>query len=449
MDIVYHNTQTDTKHQLKSKRFQKSTHKKNLITALPIEAIQLDTIYQSAYLNEDEFIKALSTNAYEILNLDSTKSHIIKYLKTDDRYRVFTLQKDSIDTTKYSYITYEPLAYQSLYINSIIDSEYVDCFIKIKKSQSFIVYYKNGQYLESKSIQDYLNEALFSSYELNFLTQLLSNYNENISKLVIAMLESLSSLLTLEDKRVNDELNVSINRVFIDFDTTISKEYFGLFREYLDSRVSALDIDTLGCDTTSAIYTSMLVKNYNPKLNFINTQKSANNPNYISKQAASIIVASAISLAYPLYLASEVVATKIETLSMKDKIKEIENDKQKLLSSVKRYIEYKESLQARVSTLESEKKEMLASINSMYKDLDEKKADILVRISDKLKITDIAIEHISLQEKNGTNILSLSLQSSNKGKIDFVIKSLAHLDIYRKSIYKYHDKYRANLEVII
>jgi hypothetical protein len=449
MDIIYHNLNTTNKYQLKSKQFQKTQAKKSLSTALPISAIKVTSIDESSYINEEEFIRHLSVNAYDILELDKSKAHIIKYLKSNNRYRIFSLEKESIDISKYTYITYEPLSYQSLYDNTLITRHGIDCFIKIRENNSFITLYRDGEYLDSRCIDEYLHETLFTNYDLSFIKELLVNYNSNISKLIASMLESITSLIVLESKSVEKIYNSTIDRIFIDFDISIAKEYFVSFKEHIDSRIYSLDIDTLGCDTTTAIYTSMLVKNYNHKLNFITNQKPANNTNYISKSAASIIVASAISLAYPLYLASEVISTKIENISLNNQLKNIEANKQKLLSSVQRYVEYKSDLQNRLTELKSEKKEILTGINDMYKGLDNKKADILAKISDRLNITDVSIDNISLKEKNGTNIVSLSLLSDNRGKIDFVIKELAYLDFYRKSVYKYNNKYIANIEVII
>jgi hypothetical protein len=444
MQIIYKNQDTSRIFELNSKNFEQTTANNELITALPLEYMKVKSIKSIHYPNESEFVKDISKNAHHMLGLDPHKPHVLKYLQDDDSYKVFALDKSLLDISQYSYITYEPLVYQSLYENKFLTHS-IDLFIKIKKNSSFVVVYKNGKYYESRAIDEFLKETLYKKYDLNFLKEVLQTYNENIAGMIATLLEPISSLIVLE----SSEFKLDIKRVFLDFDFTIDDKYFEVFRNSIDEKIAPLNINTLGADTTSAIYTTMLVKSKNQALNFINIKKSANNSGYFSKSAASIVIASAISLAYPMYLASSVVTTKVETMALKKDLQKIQENKQRLLSSVQKYVDHKENLENRLATLKDEKSEILAGLNDIYKGLDDKKAQILAKISSKLNITDVSIDNISLKEQNGSNIVSLSLLSKSKGKIDFVIKELAYLEFYKKSVYKYNDKYRANIEVAI
>lgn len=121
----------------------------------------------SRRLDEDEVGDAVELEAYEALGLDSAVEYKIIYLETETTdtknraYNVFAFDSELItktfqnvkSKTKYiDYITAAPFLFESLYNRKIIDGDGIDCFIYFQKNDAFLVIYKNGRYLYSKSL---------------------------------------------------------------------------------------------------------------------------------------------------------------------------------------------------------------------------------------------------------------------------------------------------------
>jgi hypothetical protein len=447
MNLTYHNTKSEKYYKLNQKRFTSVKPNSELFSALPYRYIDIKTI-ENNLSNDEEFTRSISNDVYNTLDLNSDKKYVIKYLKYKNRYTFFTLDKEYIDVQKYKYLTYEPLIYSSLFENNLINDN-ITCFIKIVKSGSFIVFYDGEDYVCSYDIDKFLHSTVYSSFDLNFLREFLVKFEPNSYKLISSILAPLAMLVAMKCEKLKEEYNLDVNKIYLDFDITIDKEYTQILKDTIDSRVDILNIDPLGSDTSSVILSSMLIKTNNQKLNFIIPKSKSANNTYMSKAVASMLLASVVSLSYPLYLASQVVATKVETITLSGISNRLHLDKKRLITDIAKYREYKQKLKVNLNSMKQDRVQMLTSLNEINNKLSYTKSQILSNLTNRLKVTDISVENISLKENNGTNILTMSLQSNNEKEIKYVINELAYLEMNKKSIYRYNNYYKANIEVLI
>jgi hypothetical protein len=317
------------------------------------------------------------------------------------------------------------------------------------KSGSFIVFYDGEDYVCSYDIDKFLHSTVYSSFDLNFLREFLVKFEPNSYKLISSILAPLAMLVAMKCEKLKEEYNLDVNKIYLDFDITIDKEYTQILKDTIDSRVDILNIDPLGSDTSSVILSSMLIKTNNQKLNFIIPKSKSANNTYMSKAVASMLLASVVSLSYPLYLASQVVATKVETITLSGISNRLHLDKKRLITDIAKYREYKQKLKVNLNSMKQDRVQMLTSLNEINNKLSYTKSQILSNLTNRLKVTDISVENISLKENNGTNILTMSLQSNNEKEIKYVINELAYLEMNKKSIYRYNNYYKANIEVLI
>ena len=125
---------------------------------------------------EDSVAGALEDKAYEELGLDPAIEYTIKYIETsqsegEDRvFQLFILEDDKYydlfgnlrESIKYvDLIVPAPLLYKSLYDKEILSNKELHCFLYFGSYDTTIIFYKNGEYLYSKSI----NYSLKHIYE--------------------------------------------------------------------------------------------------------------------------------------------------------------------------------------------------------------------------------------------------------------------------------------------
>lgn len=450
MNLVYHNINTKKYFKLVNKRFQLTTPTKLMYTALPKSAMKVEFVtVDNENLSNNDLKGMLLSKAYDALSDSKNRKYTIKYLKNDIGYNLLMLDKSYIDISPYQYMTYEPLTYTTLFDNGLIKKEINSCFVKIKAEDSFMVFYQNGQYLYSISIDELIKQNILTLFAMDFILELLKKYDESYNKLLTNMVKALASIINEKLAEFFDKFELEVDNIFLDFDALVDSQYVEMFKSIIGEKVEPFSIDPLSSDSSTIILTSMLIKHNNQMLNFKTTQKSANNHTFVQKSVASVLVASAISLAYPAYLAYETVMTRLETIAINKSANEIAQNKKQLLASVKQYMVYKNELDKRLAGMKHDRKEILDNLDDIYQKVDNSKAEILSKLTNKLNITDISIENISLRTENGNNIVSLSLLSPKESRIRYVIDELASYDINKNSIYRYNKNFRANIEVIL
>lgn len=148
-------------------------NKKN-ITYLSNRLFLDEVVYISKNIPEEDLQDVIETTTYEILALDMSASYIIKYIEIfqnsneDDeenvnrKFHVFVILKKTfeeyfesvIDTFEYlDYIVPIPLLFKSIYSQNLISSSGVHAFIYLQHSDAFITFYKNSEFIYTKSFK--------------------------------------------------------------------------------------------------------------------------------------------------------------------------------------------------------------------------------------------------------------------------------------------------------
>ncbi|MFW5614494.1 MAG: hypothetical protein ACOCM3_07525, partial [Campylobacter hyointestinalis] len=115
----------------------------------------------------EEIEGVITQKAYEELALDQNFEYKINYIKQEDSTTIYDTfiantqaiyenYKEILQNIKYiDCITAAPLLMQVLYKNNILRKDGVDCFIYLQEDDAFLVVYKYGEYLQSKSLSRY------------------------------------------------------------------------------------------------------------------------------------------------------------------------------------------------------------------------------------------------------------------------------------------------------
>jgi len=137
------------------------------------------TVELSLHIDNADIADAIEIKAYEELGLDQSVDYKIEYIEesfqADKEVRVFNifvtepdtveeLFAESVDKTKFiDYIVPAPLLFRQIYKKEILQPSGVHCFLYFTKKDSFVVYFKNGSYIYSKSIK-YSLEYIYEQY---------------------------------------------------------------------------------------------------------------------------------------------------------------------------------------------------------------------------------------------------------------------------------------------
>lgn len=164
----------DSFHSLKKLHYNTS----NFVTSyMNNKDMIITTIKLSRSIPEEDIEDIIEIKAYEELGLDQASNYIISSfeIETDDderEFHIFVVTSELLEElylpvkeeTKYlDLIIPAPLLYKALYKKEILDDNAIHCFVYFTQNDAFITFYKNGDYLYSKSI-DYSLDQLYDKY---------------------------------------------------------------------------------------------------------------------------------------------------------------------------------------------------------------------------------------------------------------------------------------------
>jgi len=152
------------------------TYKKyyEYISYLLTKDIQIETIHLDFSVDAKNIAGAIEDVAYEELGLDPDREYIIKYYhsaKAKNSYQLFIIPRDKLESMfddaadvvgHIDAIVPAPLVYSVLY-DDLLDASGVHCFIYFMRDDAFITFYKDGEYIYSKSIE-YSLDVIFAQY---------------------------------------------------------------------------------------------------------------------------------------------------------------------------------------------------------------------------------------------------------------------------------------------
>jgi len=148
---------------------QKLSLKSNFffVTYLANKDMIIAPVEIGAGIAEEDLDGALENRAYEELGLDPTVEYMIRYLEIphsgDGRlFQLFAIEQEKyteIFSTLQKQVKYidliipAPLLYQTLYTLELVERRGVHCYLYFTHYDTFLTFYKDGEYLYSKSIK--------------------------------------------------------------------------------------------------------------------------------------------------------------------------------------------------------------------------------------------------------------------------------------------------------
>jgi len=158
---------------------QKLTLKSNFffVTYLANKDMIIAPIEIGSGIGEEDLEGALENRAYEELGLDPTVEYMIRHLEIphsgDGRlFQLFVIEQEKyteIFSTLRKQVKYvdlivpAPLLYRTLYELELVDRKGVHCYLYFTRYDTFLTFYKDGEYLYSKSIK-YSFEQIYDRY---------------------------------------------------------------------------------------------------------------------------------------------------------------------------------------------------------------------------------------------------------------------------------------------
>ena len=181
-NIVTLNAYTDKKYIYKSDTFKPlnklSYNTSNFIASYISNKDLISTsVSISRSIANEDIAGILDIKAYEELGLDQAKNYIISSIESEHsgeerEYHIFVAEPEILDElylpikteTKYiDLIVPAPLLYKVLYKKEILQDSGTHCFIYFTKLDAFVTFYKDGEFLYSKSI-DFSLEYIYDKY---------------------------------------------------------------------------------------------------------------------------------------------------------------------------------------------------------------------------------------------------------------------------------------------
>jgi len=158
---------------------KKVTLKNNnvFITYLANKDMIIAPIEIGAGIMEEDLDGAIENMAYDELGLDATVEYMIHHKEIEHggdgrHFQLFIIEKDMYveifselqKQIKYiDYIVPAPILFKSLYQTEKLQRKGVQCFLFFSENDTFVTFYKNGDYLYSKSIK-YSFQQIYDKY---------------------------------------------------------------------------------------------------------------------------------------------------------------------------------------------------------------------------------------------------------------------------------------------
>ncbi|ASC93534.1 hypothetical protein Sdiek2_1516 [Sulfurospirillum diekertiae] len=164
---------TYSKNEIKLNKLEKSDKNAFYTSYLQTRDVISATIDVSRNIPDSDLKDAIEIKVYDELALDSAIEYSISYIETESKdsknrsFNVFIIDATLIYTkltpikekTRYiDYVTSAPFLIKSLYRKNFIEADGTHCFVYFQKTDAFLVIYKNGEYVYSKSLHYSLKE---------------------------------------------------------------------------------------------------------------------------------------------------------------------------------------------------------------------------------------------------------------------------------------------------
>ncbi len=407
-NIVTLNAYTDKNYVFKGDSFSPlsklSYNTSNFITSyVSNKDIISSVIHLSRSIPEEDLEDILEIKAYEELGLDQASNYIItstevKTEAAEREFHLFVAESESLDQlylpikeeTKYlDLIIPAPLLYKSLYKKEILNDTGTHCFVYFTKHDAFVTFYKNGEYLYSKSIEfslekmyerycDLVGEKVdekefFSILESEGLKVTNSDYQQNFMKIFGEVFITINDIIIYVKRAFQlesiDHMFVgSVQGPIIGLDE-YSQNYLGLQSAELNFNYNVHNDEWY----TDQLQYLMLLSSFDyleDKSSIINLTMFPRPPSFVNRASGQFIIATVaavtVGLAYPLFYLIGAYANdaKIYALNIQNKELTAESNKYKqILSKKKQKISV---LDKKISKLKDRYKGKTKTLTSIY-----------------------------------------------------------------------------------
>jgi len=443
--------------------FPKLSYKNNYtyVTYLANKDMIIAPIEVAVGIDESDLDGLLDDRAYEELGLDPAQEYIIRRREIeskDSHKRIFQLFVIAHNTymeiftplrEKIKYIDLiipAPLLYRSLYSMKALESKGVHAFLFFTHYDTFVTFYKNGQYLYSKSIPFSLKQIyerycemvgetvdetkFFKTLQKDGLKALQSDFQQNLMKLFGEIFISINDII-IYTKRAYD-LEV-IDQMFIGSELGAIAGLDEYVQNYLGFHSMPLEFDfdirteewhTDQLQYMMAVSAFEYLENPSEQVNFTLFPKP---PTFFKRPAGQItamtMLALLAALALPVYHYVSASMNDIQTYKLKSEDKTLAKEVAKYKRILRQKKEAYDKTTATVKELSKRFVNKEKTLRSVY---DKKvnyrlKSDQITSLSKDLAKFDVKTNAI----RTDMDSYSISLISPNDKKITKLIKTIS------------------------
>jgi hypothetical protein len=464
-NIVTLNAYTDKKYIFKGDTFQPlnklSYNTSNFITSyISNKDLISTTVSISRSIPNEDIADILDIKAYEELGLDQATNYVISSTELENsgeerEYHIFVAKPEELDElflpvkqeTKYiDLIIPAPLLYKALYRREILQDTGTQCFVYLTMNDASVTFYRNGEYLYSKSIEFSL-EQIYDKYceltgekvdEKEFFTVLeseglktaKSDYQQNFMKIFSEVFITINDIIIYAKRAFQldtiDHIFISSSQGPIIGLDEYSQNYLGLQSADLNFNYNVKNDEWY----TDQMQYLMLLNSFDymdDEDSVVNLTMYPRPPSFMNRASGQFIIATfaaiSVGLAYPLvYLVGSYINdAKIYALTMEnDKLTAESQKYKKILGDKKNQIKALDTQIAKVSKIYAGKTKTLSAIynKKVHYHL---KSGKLYSIAEDLHKFDVHVD--SMYTKNDT--LWISLVSANSRQFTELIKYLS------------------------
>ena len=472
-NIVTINAYTDKSYIFKNGSFQSlnklSYNTSNFITSyVSNKDIISTTIHLSRSIPQEDIADILEIKAYEELGLDQASDYIISSTEVENggeerEFHLFVAEPEILDKlylpikqeTKYvDLIIPAPLLYKSLYKKEILNDSGTHCFMYFTQQDAFVTFYKDGEYLYSKSIEFSLEQMydkyceivgeqvdkkeFFSILETEGLKATNSDYQQNFMKIFGEIFIMVNDIIIYTKRAFQletiDHMFIgSVQGPIIGLDE-YSQNYLGLQSADLNFDYNGQSVNNDEWYTDQLQYLMLLssIVYMEDESSTVNLTMFPRAPSFMNRASGQFIIATlaaiAVGLAYPLvYLVGSYANdAKIYALTIQNNELTTETNKyKKILSAKKQEISVLDKEIAKLSDIYQGKTNTLTTIYDKKVNY-RLKSGIFHTLAEDLNKYGVHVDMLYSKD----NVIWLSLVSSNDRKFTELIKYISdtHFD---------------------
>ena len=414
----------------------------------------------SRSIPQEDIADILEIKAYEELGLDQANDYVISSYEVDSageerEFHLFVAESKILtdlflpikQETKYlDLITPVPLLYKALYRRDILNDIGIHCFVYFTQHDAFVTFYKDGEYLYSKSIEFSLEQIydkfceiegeqvdkneFFSVLETEGMKATDDKYQQNFMKIFGEVFITINDIIIYTKRAFQldtiDHMYIgSLQGPIVGLDE-YSHNYLGLPSAdfNFDYRI---DNDEWYTDQLQYLMLLTSMEYMEDESTVLNLTMFPRPPTFVNRASGQFIIATfaaiSIGLAYPLYHLVSSYASDAKAFALSSTEKELKAEAQK----------YKKIIAAKkgeISQLDKELNRLAAlyggktkTLQSIYKEkVDYRlKSELFFNIAKELSRFDIYVDKIFTKE----NTIWLSIVSSDDRKLTELIKYIS------------------------